>query len=134
LCRIIKSKGGFAEVVSRLEYDLAIKIGQQPNKIVFNGPVEHYEDIELALENGSIVNLDSWSEIDHVAQYANKNAKKEVKVGLRINIGPDPAGQYSQFNYDEKSWLSGRGYPEKRKNSERPMDDCLASWFAAGRL
>ncbi len=87
LCGIIKSKGGFAEVVSRLEYDLAIKVGQKPDKIVFNGPVKSYEDIELALKNQSIVNLDSWSEIDHVAKYAKKNPNRKIKVGLRINIG-----------------------------------------------
>ncbi|MFA5252083.1 MAG: diaminopimelate decarboxylase [Phycisphaerae bacterium] len=94
LCNIIKSKGGFAEVVSRLEYDLALKVGQKPNKIVFNGPVKRYEDIELALKNNSIVNLDSWPEIDHVARYAKKNPNKEIKVGLRINIGlPDKSGR-----------------------------------------
>ncbi|MGD0077241.1 MAG: diaminopimelate decarboxylase [Sedimentisphaerales bacterium] len=87
LCRIIKSKGGFAEVVSRLEYDLALKVGQKPEKIVFNGPVKYYEDIELALSGRSIVNLDSFSEIDHVAKYAAKHPKEEIKVGLRINIG-----------------------------------------------
>jgi diaminopimelate decarboxylase len=94
LCRIIKSKGGFAEVVSRLEYDLALKVGQEPRKIVFNGPVKHYEDIELALGNQSIVNLDSWSEIDHVAEYAKRNPNEAIKVGLRINIGlSDESGQ-----------------------------------------
>ncbi|MGD0552234.1 MAG: diaminopimelate decarboxylase [Sedimentisphaerales bacterium] len=87
LCRIIKSKGGFAEVVSRLEYDLALKVGQKPNKIVFNGPVKCYEDITLALDNKSIVNLDSWSGVDHVAKYAKKNPNREIKIGLRINIG-----------------------------------------------
>jgi diaminopimelate decarboxylase len=87
LCGIIKSKGGFAEVVSPLEYDLALKVGQKPNKIIFNGPVKRYADIELALKNQSIVNLDSWSEIDHVAKYAKKNPSRKVKVGLRINIG-----------------------------------------------
>jgi diaminopimelate decarboxylase len=87
LCNIIKSKGGFAEVVSRLEYDLALKVGQKPNKIVFNGPVKRYEDIELALKNQSIVNLDSWSEIDHVDKYAKKNPNRKIEVGLRINIG-----------------------------------------------
>jgi diaminopimelate decarboxylase len=87
LCGIIKSKGGFAEVVSRLEYDLALKVGQKPNKIVFNGPVKLYEDIELALKNNSIVNLDSWSEIDHLVKYAKKNPNRKIKVGLRINIG-----------------------------------------------
>jgi diaminopimelate decarboxylase len=87
LCKIIKSKGGFAEVVSRLEYDIALKVGQKPEKIVFNGPVKLYEDIELALKNNSIVNLDSWSEIEHVARYAKKNPNRKIKVGLRINIG-----------------------------------------------
>ncbi len=87
LCEIVKSKGGFAEVVSRLEYDLALNVGQKPNKIVFNGPVKHYEDIDLALKNDSIVNLDSWSEIDHLARYAKKNPNRKIKVGLRINIG-----------------------------------------------
>ncbi|MGD1041777.1 MAG: diaminopimelate decarboxylase [Sedimentisphaerales bacterium] len=87
LCNIIRSKGGFAEVVSRLEYDLALKVGQKPDRIVFNGPVKLYEDIELALKNNSIVNLDSWSEIDHVAKYAKKNPNRKIKVGLRINIG-----------------------------------------------
>ena len=94
LCNIIKSKGGFAEVVSRLEYDLALKVGQEPNKIVFNGPVKHYEDIELALGNRSIVNLDSWNEVDHIEEYAKRNPNKVVKAGLRINIGlSDNKGQ-----------------------------------------
>jgi diaminopimelate decarboxylase len=94
LCGIIKSKGGFAEVVSRMEYDLALKIGQKTERIVFNGPVKHYEDIAIALKNGSIVNLDSWTEIDYVEQFAKRNPKKTIKVGLRINIVlSDKAGQ-----------------------------------------
>jgi diaminopimelate decarboxylase len=86
LCRIIKSKGGFAEVVSRLEYDLALKVGQKPEKIVFNGPVKNYEDIDSALSGRSIINLDSFNEIDHVAKYAAKHPKEQIKIGLRINI------------------------------------------------
>jgi diaminopimelate decarboxylase len=93
LCKMVKSMGGFAEVVSRLEYDLALKVGQKPNKIVFNGPVKQYGDIALALKNNSIVNLDSWSEIDLLAEYARKNPNRKIKVGLRINIGmSDKAG------------------------------------------
>lgn len=86
LCRLVKSKGGYAEVVSRLEYDLALKIGQESKKIIFNGPVKHYEDIELALKNQSIVNLDSWYEVDYVTEYAKRHPDEVVKVGLRINI------------------------------------------------
>lgn len=93
LCRVIKSKGGFAEVVSRLEYDLALKIGQDPGKIIFNGPVKSYEDVVLALNNRSIVNLDSWYEVDYVRKYAADNPGRAAKVGIRINIDlTDKAG------------------------------------------
>lgn len=86
MCSIIRKKGGFAEVVSRLEYDLAIKIGFDPKNIIFNGPVKHYEDIELALDNQSIVNLDCFPEIDHLRKYAKKNPDKITEVGIRINM------------------------------------------------
>jgi len=94
LCKIIKQKGGWAEVVSRMEYDLALKIGQKPENIIFNGPVKTAGDIELALNNGSLVNVDSESELDQVIAYAKKYADKEIPIGLRINIGlSDEAGQ-----------------------------------------
>jgi len=93
MCSIIKKKGGFAEVVSRLEYDLAIKIGFDPKNIIFNGPVKHYEDIKLALDNRSIVNLDCFPEVDHVSKYAEKNSDKTIEIGLRINMNlSDDAG------------------------------------------
>ena len=86
MCGIIKKKGGFAEVVSRLEYDLALKIGFDPKHIIFNGPVKHYEDIELALDNQSIVNFDCFPEIDHLKKYAEKNSDKTIEIGIRINM------------------------------------------------
>ena len=86
LCSIIKTKGGWAEVVSRTEYDLALKVGQDPEKVIFNGPVKQYEDIELALENQSLINLDSWYEVQYIDKYAKANPQKQIKIGLRINI------------------------------------------------
>jgi diaminopimelate decarboxylase len=94
LCKIIKNKGGWAEVVSRLEYDLALKIGHPADKIIFNGPVKQYEDIELALNNGSIVNLDSAYELEHVLHYGRQNPGKVIPIGLRINMDlTDNSGQ-----------------------------------------
>ena len=93
LCRIIRDKGGWAEVVSRMEYDLALKVGCDPSRIIFNGPVKGREDIELALSGGSIVNLDSDSEIEAVLAFARAAASRPVCVGLRLNIGlSDEAG------------------------------------------
>ena len=63
LCKIINEKGGFAEVVSEMEYDLAIKIGVNPQNIIVNGPYKNKKILEKFLINGSIVNLDSYYEI-----------------------------------------------------------------------
>ncbi|WP_350267850.1 diaminopimelate decarboxylase [Neobacillus mesonae] len=86
LCKELDQLGAYAEVVSRLEYDLALKIGVKPAKIIFNGPVKSYEDIEFALENGSIINIDSLYEIDYVTTYCLKKQDKPIKVGLRGNF------------------------------------------------
>ena len=94
LCRVFADKGGWAEVVSRMEYDLAIKVGCDPARIIFNGPVKRPEDIAVALSNGSVVNLDADSEIDAVFAYAAARPEKTVPIGLRVNIGlSDAAGR-----------------------------------------
>lgn len=93
LCRIVRDKGGWAEVVSRMEYDLALKVGSDPARIIFNGPVKRPDDIVLALSGGSMVNLDSASEIEAVLDFAAAHPDQMIPVGLRINIGlSDAAG------------------------------------------
>lgn len=86
LCKEMSRLGAFAEVVSRLEYDLALKIGVNPKNIIFNGPLKTSDDIELALNNGSLVNIDSLYEIDYIKDYCLKNQNKVVKVGIRVNF------------------------------------------------
>lgn len=48
-CQCLHRLGALAEVVSRLEYDLALKLGVEPTAIIFNGPLKTAEDIWLAL-------------------------------------------------------------------------------------
>ncbi|WP_246145432.1 diaminopimelate decarboxylase [Bacillus rubiinfantis] len=86
LCKELDRLGAYAEVVSRLEYDLALRIGVRPEKIIFNGPVKTEEDIETALEHGSLLNIDSLYEIDYIKKYCLKNNHKLVKLGLRVNF------------------------------------------------
>lgn len=86
LCKELSKLGAFAEVVSRLEYDLAIKIGVAPNKIIFNGPLKTEEDIFYALNNDSLINIDSYYEIEFVKKYCTSNPQKQVKIGLRLNF------------------------------------------------
>lgn len=86
LCKEMRRLGAYAEVVSRLEYDLALKIGVNPENIIFNGPLKTAEDVELALDNGSLLNIDSLYELEYIRDYCVENQYKMVKVGLRVNL------------------------------------------------
>lgn len=86
LCKELYHLGAYAEVVSRLEYDLALKIGVSPKNIIFNGPLKSLNDIELALNHESKINLDSFYEVDHIKQYSEKNPDKQINIGLRLNF------------------------------------------------
>lgn len=86
LCRLARNLGGYAEVVSRLELDLALKIGCPPAEIIYNGPIKAAEDIAFALSSGILVNIDTIRELEFVAHIAKQQPEKTFRIGLRINI------------------------------------------------
>ena len=99
LCALIDRKGGYAEVVSEMEFDLAIKLGVPPKKIIFNGPYKNEKTIKKCLLGGGIVNLDSFYEIDIVEKIAHDNPEINMSIGIRCNfdIGDSVA---SRFGFD----------------------------------
>jgi diaminopimelate decarboxylase len=99
LCQLVNLMGGYAEVVSRMEYDLALRVGVPPQRIIFNGPYKRESDIEEALLAGSIVNLDSPYEVALVEAIAHKSPNHTMIVGIRCNfdIGTD---DISRFGFD----------------------------------
>ncbi len=84
LCKIAKESGCYAEVVSEMEYDLAKRIGFK--NVIFNGPIKRESILNKALNEGSVINLDSLYEIDTILKYKSENPSNEVAVGLRLNI------------------------------------------------
>lgn len=99
LCQRVLTMGGYAEVVSRMEYELARRIGVPPDRIIFNGPYKTAGDLERALLSGSICNLDWIPELDIVEQVAAAVPNRTINVGLRCNIdiGSD---RISRFGFD----------------------------------
>jgi diaminopimelate decarboxylase len=91
--------GGYAEVVSQMEYDIAVGVGVPPSRIIFNGPLKEKENIENAIRAGSIVNLDSLQEVSIVEALARKLPELQISVGLRCNfdIGTN---RISRFGFD----------------------------------
>ena len=52
LCRVVDSLGGYAEVVSEMEYELAERIGVDPDRIIVNGPLKSERCVSRALLGG----------------------------------------------------------------------------------
>lgn len=86
LCKIVNEKGGYAEVVSTMEYDLAIRLGVNSKNIIVNGPYKNKKALEKFLLNGSNVNIDSYKEAELISEISKENPNFQLNVGLRCNF------------------------------------------------
>jgi diaminopimelate decarboxylase len=102
LCKLVDEKGGYAEVVSEMEYDLAVKIGVDPKIIIVNGPYKTKKVLEKFILGGSIVNLDSYIEVELLKEIAQSYSSRQLKVGLRCNFEINDT-LISRFGFDVES-------------------------------
>ena len=79
LCSLIQQHGFWAEVVSGLEYNIARQY-LPGSRLIFNGPCKSEKDIRKALDEGALLNLDSFYEIDVLETLINEY--EEVAVEL----------------------------------------------------
>lgn len=85
ICSIILEEGGWAEIVSGMEYDLVKALGVPGQEIIFNGPHKTHAELLKTLSEGSIVNVDNFDELAMVEQIATQ-LNRPVKIGIRINF------------------------------------------------
>lgn len=100
-CNAVFQNGGFAEVVSSMEAELALRLGIPANKIFFNGPFKHASYLEKFLIKGGTVNLDSIEEFELVRDIAQKSSSR-CSVGVRCNFDIND-GKISRFGFDAGS-------------------------------
>lgn len=98
-CKYVNTWGGYAEVVSEMEYLLALKIGVSPYNIIYNGPYKTHESIFYALSHGSMLNIDSVYEVKIIEEFLKKNPNKLVKSGIRCNFELENH-KISRFGFD----------------------------------
>ena len=48
-CKIVNELGGYGEVVSEMELEIALRVGVEPNRIIWNGPIKNAEKLEAFL-------------------------------------------------------------------------------------
>lgn len=101
ITRLVKSLGGYAEVVSDMEYYIAKKNGYEDSQIIYNGPIKGDLSIEMFL-NGGMLHVDNLEELKKICEVANKHKDKQLYLGLRLNIN---VGQsfVSRFGIDTDS-------------------------------
>jgi diaminopimelate decarboxylase len=99
LCRIVHELGGYAEVVSGMEYALAKRLGISGARIIFNGPYKDADTFAEAALGGATINLDSLRDVDLLKGVTGANPKASISVGIRCNftLGND---QISRFGLD----------------------------------
>lgn len=97
-CKSVDRHGGYAEVVSPMEYDYALSLGVDPSRIIFNGVCKTVEAIRKAILGGSIINADSSADFRNIVRESGRVGKMP-RVGIRMNFDIG-TGYGSRFGVD----------------------------------
>lgn len=85
LLTYLKEQGFYAEVVSRTEYDLALRLGFSSKQIIYNGPIKDKKVFETVLLAGGYINLDSNYELQWMEELSTLYPNRHFRIGLRVN-------------------------------------------------
>lgn len=98
ICKCVKELGGYAEVVSDMEYTLAKRLGYSNQHIIYNGPCKG-PFLKEHILSGGLFNIDSEDEALQIVKVAKENPSFNIQVGIRVNsdIG---AGYISRFGIE----------------------------------
>ncbi|MCR4615074.1 MAG: pyridoxal-dependent decarboxylase [Clostridiales bacterium] len=99
LCRAVNELGGYAETVSEMEAELALRTGVKPGNIIWNGPVKDIAYAEKFLLSGSLINIDSFEEAAALQSLAQQHPDRTFRLGIRCNFDIDD-GVVSRFGLD----------------------------------
>ena len=115
--RRVHAAGLGAEVVSPYELWLALRLGVDPARIVYNGPARTNDSLALAITRGvGLINVNTRSEIASLAELA-RDLGKTASIGVRV-VAPGGAGGQFGERIDTGAALAAfresRAHPELR--------------------
>ena len=103
VCSILFEEGGWAEIVSGMEYELVRALGVPGEEVIFNGPHKTHAELTRALSEGAIVNIDNFDELAAVEQIADSidvQARIGIRVSFRYGMRPWTKFGFSDDNND----------------------------------
>jgi len=90
ILRLFANEGGGVDIVSGGELYRALRIGLDPQKIVYSGVGKQAADLESALRSNILLfNVESEQEIRKLDQVAGRVGKK-ARIAIRVNPDVDP--------------------------------------------
>ncbi len=99
LVQTVDRLGGWAEVVSDMELEIALRSGVEPRHIIWNGPVKDAKKAEGLLLAGGLINVDSLAELETIRSFALENPDAQLGIGIRCNYDVGD-GVISRFGFD----------------------------------
>lgn len=94
ILQLLHSYGLGAEVISPYELWLALRLGVDPQKIIYNGPAKSDESIEIAISKGiRLLNINHREELERFASIARQVGKK-ANIGIRLVFSKGWSGQF----------------------------------------
>lgn len=92
--QLLHSYGVGAEVISPYELWLALHLGVDPQKIIYNGPAKSDESIEIAISQGiRLLNVNHREELNRFAKISRQVGKK-ANVAIRLIFAKGWSGQF----------------------------------------
>jgi len=98
ICNLFHQEGSIAEVVSGFEYEKARRNGILGNRIIFNGPCKERADLERAVAEGAMIQVDNIDELLTLASMT-RNRAEPLRVALRINVNTGTHAVWSKFGF-----------------------------------
>lgn len=99
LVKIVNRLGGYAEVVSDMEMEIALRSSVSADHIIWNGPIKNADRVSELLLSGGTVNIDSIYEIDNIRSVAEGHPEQTLNIGVRCNYDVGD-GVLSRFGFD----------------------------------
>ena len=99
LVQIVNRLGGFAEIVSDMELEIALKAGVKAEHIIWNGPIKNMLKVKELLLAGGTVNIDSIYEYEKIKVIAEEYGDCILNIGIRCNYDVGD-GVLSRFGFD----------------------------------
>lgn len=99
VCRVLHQEGAWAEVVSGLEMQMALRLGMPGSQILFNGPAKSDAELTMAFEKGAHVQMDHLDEVALAEKVAERMGIRP-KVGIRVNMSELPTQSWDRFGFN----------------------------------